>query len=210
MAIISSDSKLAYIFNESTSTWHPVAGVANTTSDYYWSGTHSFSNDVTFSDVVTARAGINNFQNPTARDAAIQSPSAGTVVFIRQDNSGNTINQIQYYSLTTSTWVNYYDAQITTKTANYVAALQDSGKTVNMNSSSPVTVTVPTNATAAFPLGSTITVIQTGAGEVSFVEASGVTIRSKGNYKKLNMQYSGAQLIKLETDIWILLGDLKA
>ena len=195
MATVSSTSKVGYIYDESSSTWHPIAGMANTTTDYSWTGNHSFANDVTFADVVSAKAGVNNFLNPTARDAAIPSPSAGTVVFIRQDNSGNAINQIQYYSTTVSAWVNYYDAQLVNKTANYVIALQDSGKTLTINASSATTVTVPTNATVAFPVGTTLTVFQTGTGEVSFVEASGVTIRSKNSYKKLNTQYSGAQLV---------------
>ena len=130
-------------------------------------------------------------------------------VFVRQDNSGNVINQIQYYSASGS-WVNYVDAQLINKTANYVLALHDSGKTITMNSSTATTVTVPTNAAVAFPLGSIITVLQTGSGATSFIEASGVTIRSKNSYKVMNTQYSGAQLIKLETDVWVLVGDLKA
>lgn len=210
MATISSTSKVGFIYNESTSTWHPIAGVANTTADYSWTGNHNFANDVTFADVVSAKAGVNNFANPSARDAAIPSPISGTVVFVRQDNSGNVINQIQYYSTTATAWVNYYDAQLVNKTANYVIALNDSGKTITVNASSATTITVPTNATVAFPIGTTITVFQTGAGETSFVEASGVTIRSKGSYKKLNAQYSGAQLVKLETDVWLLAGDIKA
>lgn len=210
MTTISSVAKVGFIYNESTSTWHPIAGSANTTLNYSWTGNHYFGNDVTFSDVVNAKAGINNFQNPTARDAAILAPANGTVVFVRQDNSGNTINQIQYYSTSSSSWINYYDAQLTSKTANHVIALHESGKTITMNSSTAVTVTIPTNASAAFPIGTTLTVIQIGAGETSFVEASGVTVRSKNSYKKLNTQYSGAQLVKIDTDIWVLLGDLKA
>lgn len=210
MSTISSTSKVGYIYHESSDTWHPIAGTANTTTNYSWTGTHDFANDVTFADVVTAKAGSNNFANPTARDAAIPSPTNGTVVFVRQDNSGNPINQIQYYSTTASAWVNYYDAQLVTKTANYVIALQDSGKTINMNSSSAITLTVPTNSTAAFPVGTIITIFQTGTGQLSFVEASGVTINSKNSYKKTNTQYSGAQLVKMDTDIWLLAGDLKA
>lgn len=206
---ISSVSKVGFIYNADTSTWHPLAGAANTSTDYSWTGQHNFANDVTFADVLNAKAGINNFQTPTLRDAAIPSPTTGTVVFLRQDGSGNTINQIQYYSAA-GAWVNYIDAQLVAKTANYVLALHDSGKTITMNSSSAVTVTVPTNDTAAFPVGTVITVIQTGTGATSFVQASGVTIRSKNSYKVLNTQYSGAQLVKLETDIWVLLGDLKA
>jgi hypothetical protein len=210
MATVSSNSKVGFIYDEATDTWYPMAGLASTLSDYAWTGNHSFANDVTFTDVVLAKAGINNFANPTARDAAIASPSNGTVVFIRQDNSGNTINQIQYYSTTASAWVNYYDAQFSNKTTNYVLAIGDSGKTITMNSSSANTVTVPANASVAFPIGTIITFFQTGTGETSFVESAGVTINSKGSRKKINAQYCGAQLIKLDTNSWLLAGDIKA
>lgn len=202
----STTPKVAYIYKESSppgnGTWHPVAGLASTTVPYSWTSTHSFADDVTFTDVVNAKAGINNFQNATARDAAIASPSIGTVCFLRDNN------QIQYYSGTA--WVNYYDAQLVEKTSNYVIVLADSGKAITMNSSSANTVTVPTNATAAFPIGTLITVFQTGTGATSFVEASGVTIHSKNSYKTIYTQYSAAQLLKTDTNIWILAGDLKA
>jgi hypothetical protein len=208
----SSTSKVAYIFKESNppgnGTWHPIAGLASTTVPYTWTQAHTFSSTVTFADVVSAKAGVNNFQNPSARDTAIPSPRAGIVCFLRQDASGNAINQIQYYSGTA--WVLYSDIQLVAKTANYVATLADSGKTITMNSSSANTVTVPANATTAFPVGTVITIFQTGTGTTSFVEASGVTINSKNSYKKLYTQYSAAQLVKTDTDIWILAGDLKA
>jgi hypothetical protein len=210
MSTISSSAKVGYIYNESTDTWHPLAGAASPNIDYSWGGVHSFSQDVTFSDVVQAKAGVNNFQNPAARDLAIPSPIPGTVVFVRQDSLGNSIRQIQFFSTSTSSWVNYLDAQLENKTANYVIQLQDSGKAITMNSSSANTVTVPTNASVVFPIGTVITIIQTGTGETSFVESAGVTIRSKNSYKKMNTQFAAAQLVKTETNIWILLGDLKA
>lgn len=208
MTTISSVSKVGYIYNEATTTWHPIAGSANTSLDYEWSGAHDFANDVTFLDVVNAKAGVNNFQNPAARDAAISLPVPGLVCFLRQDASGNTINQIQYYS--GGAWKLYSDVQLVAKVANHVIQLHDSGKTITVDSSTATTITVPTNATTAFPLGSVITIIQTGSGQVSFVEASGVTIRSKSSYKKIGTQYAAAQLVKVDTDIWILIGDLKA
>lgn len=210
MANISSVPKVAYIYDSASDTWYPTAGAANTSENYSWTGEHTFGDSVSFNDVVTAKAGINNFLNPAARDAAIPSPTGGIVCFVRQDNNGNPIRQIQYYSATNARWVNYLDTQFENKTANYVIALQDSGKAITMDSSSANTITVPTNATAEFPIGSTITIIQTGTGATSFVEAAGVTIRSKNSYKTLNTQYSAAQLVKADTNIWILLGDLKA
>jgi hypothetical protein len=210
MSTISSTPRVAYIYDSQTDTWYPTAGAANTSENYSWSGEHNFNDSVTFNDVVVAKAGINNFQNPAARDAAIPNPAGGTVCFIRQDDSGNSIRQIQYYSSSNSRWTNYYDAQLENKTANHVIALNDSAKAITMDSSSANTVTVPANSTTAFPIGTIVTVIQTGTGATSFVEASGVTIRSKNSYKTLNTQYSAAQLVKTDTDIWILLGDLKA
>ena len=208
----SSTPKVAYIYKESTppgnGTWHPVAGLASTNVPYSWQDQHTFADTVTFADVVAAKAGINNFQNPEARDLAIPAPANGTVCFLRQDSVGNAVNQIQYYSGTA--WVLYSDVQLVAKTANYVIGLSDSGKTITMNSSSANTVTVPTNATAAFPIGTVITIFQTGTGATSFVEAAGVTIYSKNNYKTMYAQYSAAQLLKTDTNIWILAGDLKA
>jgi hypothetical protein len=209
MTTISSVGKVAYIYDEATTTWFPVAGTTNTSADFSWTGDHVFGTgaSVTVNEVIAAKAGVNNFANPTARDAAIPSPVSGTVVFVRQDNSGNPINQLQYYS---SGWKNYVDAQLLTKTANYVLELKDSGKVVNVNASSETTITVPTNATVEFSVGTIITFFQIGTGTISFVEASGVTIRSKNSYKKTNTQYCGAQLVKLATNEWLLAGDLKA
>ena len=97
MATISSNPKPTYIYDQETNTWYPVAGQVNNSLNYPWTGTHNFASTVTFADVVNAKAGINNFLNPAARDAAIASPINGIVCFVRQDSSGNVINQIQYY-----------------------------------------------------------------------------------------------------------------
>ena len=70
-------------------------------------------------------------------------------------------------------------------------------------------VTVPTNATTAFPIGTTISFYQSAGTDGNFVEASGVTIlRTPG--LKLRALYSSASLTKVATDTWLLAGDLKA
>ena len=208
----SSSPKVAYVYKESSppgnGTWHPVAGLAATNAPYTWGAEHNFSSTVTFADVVNAKAGVNNFLNPAARSTAIPSPTAGTVCFLRQDALGATINQIQYFN--GSSWITYSDIQLVAKTANYVIGLSDSGKTITMNASGDNNITVPANGTTAFPIGTVITIFQTGTGTTSFIEASGVTINSKNSYKKIYAQYSAAQLVKVDTDIWILAGDLKA
>lgn len=95
--------KPGYMYQLSTDTWYQLSGIVDTSSGYNWTGVHTFASDISFSDSLTSREGINNFLNPAARDAAIASPVHGTVAFIRQDGSGNTINQWQYYN--GSSWV---------------------------------------------------------------------------------------------------------
>lgn len=72
------------------------------------------------------------------------------------------------------------------------------------------TITVPPNSSVAFPLGSQIDFVQSGAGQVVIAAGVGVTIGSKFGNLKLAAQYSGASLLKTATDTWVLIGDLTA
>jgi len=210
MATVSTSGKLAYIYDEPTDTWYPVSGSASTSADYDWTGDHSFSASVSFRDVVNSKAGVNNFQNPAARDAAIPTPQNGAVCFIREDSSGNVINQIFYYSLTLSTWVSANDVQIATKTGTYVLVASDFGKTINISSSSDTFLDIPPNSSVPLSVGTRLEVMRLGTGEVAFREGVGVTIRSKNSNKKLSSQYTGATLTKIGTNEWLIIGDLKA
>lgn len=99
---------------------------------------------------------------------------------------------------------------IATKTASATLALTDVGDVVEMNLATANTVTVPPFSTVAIPVGSTIDIIQYGAGQTTIVAGAGVTLRSSGNKLKLSGQYSGASLYKRATDEWIVIGDLTA
>ena len=71
-------------------------------------------------------------------------------------------------------------------------------------------VTIPTNATTAFPVGTSISFWQSsGAGGASFVGAAGVTVYAAPG-AILRALYSSATLTKVTTDAWLLSGDLKA
>lgn len=211
MSTISQIGKVAYIYDQPSDTWYPVAGYTNTSEPFSWSGTHSFSNTVNFTSVLNARAGVNNFVDPSARDAAIPSPSNGIVAFVRQTNAGAVLNQIQYYF--NGAWRVYGEnANLLTKTASHVLELSDAGRTIEMNVSSANTVSVPTNASVAFPVGTQISFLQIGAGQTSFIPADEltVTILSKNSNRKISARYSPATLIKRDTNTWVLVGDLTA
>lgn len=97
--------------------------------------------------------------------------------------------------------------QINTQTANYTLVLSDDGKLIQIDSATLVNLTVPPNSSVAFPIGTKILFQQVGAGQVTLVAGTGVTLRSAVGLKT-NSQYSIGGLIKTGTDTWEVLGDL--
>jgi hypothetical protein len=94
------------------------------------------------------------------------------------------------------------------QTASYTLVLSDADKLVEMNVGSANNLTVPLNSSVAFSTGTQILLAQYGAGQTTIVATSGVTVRSNGGKLKLNVQYSGATLIKIAENEWYLFGDI--
>lgn len=89
----------------------------------------------------------------------------------------------------------------------YTTVLGDASKLVTLTNASGITLTIPTNASVAYPVGTKIDLAQLGAGQVTVAGASGVTVNSTPTLK-LRTQYSAATCIKTATDTWLLVGDL--
>jgi hypothetical protein len=96
------------------------------------------------------------------------------------------------------------------QTASYTLVLGDADKLVEMNVGSANDLTIPLNSSVAFATGTQILLAQYGAGQTTIVPTSGVTVRSNGGKLKLNVQYSGATLIKIAENEWYLFGDIVA
>ena len=209
MATINSAPKTAYVYDEDTSSWYAIGGNTNTVANYTWSGTHNFQNTVTFEDAIKNKAGVNNFIDPAARDAALPVPVRGLVCFVRQDASAVAINQLQFYDGTSWKFIHGYTTLLP-KIASYEPALDDAGKTITFDSTSPTTITIPPNSSKAFPLGTRFDVIRMNTGAVTFVQGSGVNILSKNSNKNIASRWSGATIVKTDTNTWVLIGDLIA
>jgi hypothetical protein len=87
----------------------------------------------------------------------------------------------------------------------YTLVLSDAGKLVRCSNSSAIAVTVPTNSSVAYPTGTTITIEQQGAGQITVSGDSGVTVNAYGGTKTMG-QYAMVQIIKVGTDTWTLTG----
>ena len=92
----------------------------------------------------------------------------------------------------------------------YTLAASDAGDLVTLTNASAITLTVPTNASVPFAIGTQITIAQSGAGQVTVSPAVGVTVSAADTATKLRVQWSAATLIKTNTNNWILIGDIKA
>lgn len=96
-----------------------------------------------------------------------------------------------------------------TQTDSYALVIGDAGKFIIMNKASANTLTVPKNSAVAFATGTIVAVVQYGAGATTIAPVDGdVTLRSKGSALQLYAQYSTATLVKIDTDEWIVSGDL--
>lgn len=88
----------------------------------------------------------------------------------------------------------------------YTLISTDAQKLVTFGNAAATTVTIPANASVAFPIGTGIDVLQLGAGTLTFSPASGVTLNGTPGLRT-RIQYSGGTLLKVGTDTWVIVGD---
>lgn len=79
---------------------------------------------------------------------------------------------------------------------------------VMMNVAGANNLTIPLNATQAFPVGSVIGIRQIGAGQTTIVATGGVTLNAPLNALKLAAQNGLAFIEKTATDTWYANGEL--
>ena len=92
----------------------------------------------------------------------------------------------------------------------YTLVLTDAGKHITLTNAAAITVTIPTNAAVAFPIGTVISFSQGGAGQATFAGAVPPTLRSADSALTTVKIYSVCSCIKIATDEWIFGGDLEA
>jgi hypothetical protein len=121
---------------------------------------------------------------------------------IAQDDGGGTFSTKYVLGSEVHNW------SINKESASYTLLLTDAHNYVEMEVSSANVLTIPTNATVAFPIGTEIRVTQLGAGQTTITPAAGVTLRSESSKNKTVGQYSVATLFKRGLNEWYLFGDI--
>jgi hypothetical protein len=162
-------------------------------ADYVWTGTHDYSaaTVVGFGIDVTAPYDWENQHTYT------QPPTVD-------------VNGTQEPVLTAST-VSSGVTEIRSISDNYTLALADANAVITTSAAGPITVTVPTNASVAFEVGTTVSINQFAAGQVTLAPAGGVSLYVESNLGlRTADQFSFATLLKIAPDGWLVTGSLTA
>ena len=164
-------------------------------------------------EIVTAKIADSAVTSAKIADGAIVNAdvNASAAIAYSKLNLGTSIVNADVSTTAAIDLGKLADATIDEKSTSYTLVLTDKNKFIKMSVTSTAnTVTVPTNASVAFPIGSQIHIIQYGSGKTQVIPVSGtVTLyATPGAY--LRAQYSSATLLKCDTNIWMLMGDLSA
>lgn len=194
-------------------------------------GTQTLTNKTLTSPVITTPAGIvkgdvglGNVDNTsdankpvsTAQQAALDlkanlaGPTFTGTVTLPSTTSIGTVSstEIGYVDGATSSIQTQLDNNkliiANQQTDNYTLVLSDQSKIVEVSKASAVNLTVPPNSSVAFPTGTIIWVKQTGAGALTIVQGSGVTVTGSSGSLNSAGQNVVMSLRKTGTDTWDL------
>jgi hypothetical protein len=216
--INTTDPKPGYVYNQDDDTWYPLLGLATQALDEL--------TDVVITSPATSQILVYNGTNWVngGETGDISAVTSGTGITVT-----NGTGPIPTIAIDTTTTVDLSTAQtLTNKTltapvvtysvnavtsAAYTSVASDAAAIVTMNNASANTFSIPTNASVPYAVGSTITLIQIGAGQttINAVSSGTTTIASTGatpTAPVLRAQYSSATCIKVATDTWYVVGDI--
>lgn len=189
LASVLAEGMQCYITGTGGFYYNGSAWVANVTA----SSTTTFTNKTLTSPIISTISNTGTLTLPTSTDTLVGRATTDTLT-----------NK----TLTDPVVTESVNAQTGT---TYTPVLTDAKQMVTLNNASAITVTIPPNSSVAYAVGSKIDFIQKGAGQVSFAQGSGVTIRSVGataTAPKLRVQYSGCTAWYEGSDVWYIVGDI--
>lgn len=189
---------------------------------YVKTGSSTWTNLATY----VAMASANTVNNIVQRDSS-GNFSAGTITATAFSGSGASLtdipgsaidnlsvttgkiadNAITASKLASGTPRAGYNSTRNVVTSSYTLVASDLGKLVEGNSSSAITITIPTDS-VSFSEGDRIDILQTGSGQITLNPDTGVTLNSDSGKRKLLNQWAACTLIKRGSNTWVAIGNL--
>jgi len=195
--VVGTANDTASVLNTASTNGYILSVNSSTTSGLAW-----IANDQGDLTAVTSGTGI------TVTNGTGPIPSVAIDTTVTADL---TTAQTLTNKTLTAPIISYSVNAVTSST--YTTVATDAGAIVTMNNASANTFSIPTNASVPYAVGSTITLIQIGAGQttINAVTSGTTTIASVGATPAapaLRAQYSSATCIKVATDTWYVVGDI--
>lgn len=202
-----------------------LTGVATET------GTQTLTNKTLTTPVISSISNTGTLTLPTSTDTLVGRATTDTLtnktlttpVITSISNSGTVTIPTGTVTLATLTGTETLTNKTLTdpkinlafdaETASYTVVLANNGQVVTMDNASANTLSIPTNASVAYPVGTQINVLQIGAGQTTIqaVTSGTTTIQSTGASAaapKIRARYGMATCIKAATDTWYVIGDI--
>lgn len=183
-----------------TGTWQSSVPAVSQ-GNFLWTRTQvTFSDNTTVTSYSVSRMGIDGAGSVSSVNS-VSPASNGNVTLTPADIGAASVTDGKVTASEAS-------SAIVSTSDSFTLALSDAGKMIIATASSDIVVTIPTNASVAFPVGTEIEVARLGTGSLSFEGASGVTILSMSDMVEISDQYGVAGLKKVDTNTWLLVGAL--
>jgi hypothetical protein len=92
----------------------------------------------------------------------------------------------------------------------YTPGTAQVGQLITLDNAAGETITIPANATTAFAIGDQLNFMNLATGTATFVAGGTAVIRSAGSKLKLTTQYAVCTVLKIDTDAWVMVGNVSA
>lgn len=136
--------------------------------------------------------------------------SSGTTITATGNiTGGNLLATGNIVGTTNGFDIGYLEIPQVALSANAIPALDESGKHFYSTTAGNVSITIPSNANVAFPIGSASTVVVNAAGNVIVDKQAGVSLYLAGNSTdsgRVVSTYGMATIMKVATDVWFISG----
>jgi hypothetical protein len=90
----------------------------------------------------------------------------------------------------------------------YTPGTADVGRLITLAGTANETITIPANATTAFAIGDQLNFLNLSTGVATFTPGGTAVIRSAGSALKLSTQYAVCTCLKIDTDAWVMVGNV--
>ena len=170
-----------------------------------WSALDYFLDSSDLSGYLTASSASTTYLTQASASTTYLTQASASTEYLTQTSAST-----EYLTQTaaSTTYLGKY-LNIVEKSGSYTIVSGDQNFLIRLSGSSAYTVSIPTDATFNFDIGTQITLLNTGTGLKTIAAVTpGTTTVNATPGLKLRTQWSSATLIKLSSNNWVVIGDL--